>query len=69
MEPELDCIGALWSPSTGIIDSHGFMLALQGSLEGSGGQVALNSSVTRIEDPARMDTGWTLIPEMGTPIR
>ena len=32
MEAELSCIGALWSPETGIIDSHGFMLALWGDL-------------------------------------
>lgn len=48
-EPELACWGALWSPSTGIIDSHGFMLALQGGLEAHGGQVVLNSRVIGIE--------------------
>jgi len=48
IEPELDCAGALWSPSTGIIDSHGLMLALQGGLESHGGQVVLNSSVKEI---------------------
>ena len=30
MEPALDCVAALHSPETGIIDSHGFMLALRG---------------------------------------
>src|SRR3954470_9448425 len=30
LEPELACIAALESPSTGIIDSHAYMLALQG---------------------------------------
>src|SRR6185295_1538736 len=29
MEPALDCVAALHSPETGIIDSHAFMLALQ----------------------------------------
>ncbi|WP_269580973.1 NAD(P)/FAD-dependent oxidoreductase [Roseibium sp. Sym1] len=48
IEPELDCAGALWSPSTGIIDSHGLMLALQGGLEAHGGQVVLNSRVKEI---------------------
>ena len=33
LEPELACVGALWSPSTGILDSHAFMLALQGEAE------------------------------------
>jgi L-2-hydroxyglutarate oxidase LhgO len=27
------CIAALWSPRTGIVDSHGYMLALQADLE------------------------------------
>src|SRR4051812_11463483 len=30
LEPELRCTGALWSPTTGVIDSHGLMLAYQG---------------------------------------
>ena len=30
LEPELACVAALISPSTGIIDSHGLMLALEG---------------------------------------
>jgi L-2-hydroxyglutarate oxidase LhgO len=43
MEPALHCIAALHSPSTGIVDSHGFMLALQGELEQAGGMVAFGS--------------------------
>lgn len=45
LEPGLHCIAALSSPSTGIVDSHGFMLALQGDLERAGGMVALGSAV------------------------
>lgn len=45
LEPALRCIAALSSPSTGIVDSHGFMLALQGDLERAGGFVALGSPV------------------------
>ena len=33
LEPALACHGALLSPSTGIVDSHGLMLALQGDFE------------------------------------
>jgi L-2-hydroxyglutarate oxidase LhgO len=47
MEPALSCVAALLSPSTGIIDSHGFMLALQGDLEEAGGTIALQSPVKR----------------------
>ena len=45
LEPALQCTAALFSPSTGIVDSHGFMLALQGDLENAGGMVALGSAV------------------------
>ncbi len=46
LEPALACGGrALLSPSTGIIDSHGLMLALQGDLEHAGGLVAFNTAI------------------------
>jgi len=45
MEPELHCLAALHSPSTGIIDSHALMLSLQGELEAAGGMVALHSPI------------------------
>lgn len=47
LEPALQCVAALHSPSTGIIDSHGLMLALQGDLEHAGGQVVFNTAVTQ----------------------
>jgi L-2-hydroxyglutarate oxidase LhgO len=43
MEPALACVAALHSPSTGIVDSHALMLALQGDLENAGGLLALLS--------------------------
>jgi len=45
LEPQLHCRAALLSPSTGIVDSHGLMLALQGDLEAAGGQVVLRARV------------------------
>jgi L-2-hydroxyglutarate oxidase LhgO len=36
LEPNLSCSSALFSGSTGIVDSHGFMLALQGDAENAG---------------------------------
>ena len=36
MEPNLHCTSALLSPVTGIVDSHAFMLALQGDAENAG---------------------------------
>jgi L-2-hydroxyglutarate oxidase LhgO len=49
LEPEIACVAALVSPSTGIIDSHGFMLALEGHVEANGGSVVLRCPVERIE--------------------
>ena len=49
MEPPLECVAALFSPSTGIVDSHALMLALQGDLEHAGGLVALNSPLALAE--------------------
>jgi L-2-hydroxyglutarate oxidase LhgO len=45
MEPALRCVAALHSPSTGIIDSHGLMLAYQGEAEDGGAMLALHSPV------------------------
>lgn len=43
LEPELFCTHALFSPTTGIIDSHGLMVAYLGDAEASGAMVALSS--------------------------
>jgi L-2-hydroxyglutarate oxidase LhgO len=48
LEPELACIGALSSPESGVIDSHGYMLALWGELEDRGGSIAFETPVERI---------------------
>ena len=42
-EPRLSCTGALVSPSTGIVDSHGLMLAFQGDAEDQGAMIAFRS--------------------------
>ncbi len=49
LEPELAAAGALLSPSTGIVDSHGLMLALLGDAEAEGTMLALHSPVQRAE--------------------
>ena len=48
LEPQLECTAAVHSPSTGIVDSHALMLALQGDLENAGGMVVLNSAVAGV---------------------
>jgi L-2-hydroxyglutarate oxidase LhgO len=61
LEPEVACVAALFSPSTGIIDSHGFMQALEGHIEACGGSVVLRCPVERIGRDAaghfRLTTG------------
>jgi L-2-hydroxyglutarate oxidase LhgO len=47
MEPELHCVAALHSPSTGIIDSHALMLAYLGDAQRAGAMLALKSSLTQ----------------------
>ena len=47
MEPELSCVAALHSPSTGIIDSHALMLACLGDAQNAGAMLALKSPLQR----------------------
>jgi len=46
LEPNLTCKAALHSPLTGIVDSHGLMLAMLGDAEAHGAMIAYNSPVT-----------------------
>jgi L-2-hydroxyglutarate oxidase LhgO len=46
MEPNLSCTSALLSPATGIVDSHAFMLALQGDAENAGAVPVFFSPLT-----------------------
>ena len=47
LEPALNCDAALLSPSTGIIDSHAFMLALRGDAEAAGAALAFHTPLLR----------------------
>ena len=53
LEPQLNCLAALHSPSTGIVDSHGLMLSLLGDAEAGGAMLATHSPVIGIQ----RDTG------------
>ncbi len=55
LEPELVATSALLSPSTGIVDSHAFMLDLLGEAEANGASLICNTSVGRA---ARMGECW-----------
>ena len=43
LEPELNCAAAVLSATTGVVDSHGFMLSLLGGFEDAGGMIAYQS--------------------------
>jgi L-2-hydroxyglutarate oxidase LhgO len=62
LEPALQGAAAVMSPSTGIVDSHGFMLALLGDAEAHGAQIAYNSEVSRI---SRLASGGYLVTVSG----
>ncbi len=47
-EPQLSCVLALSSPSTGIIDSHGYMLSLLGDAEAKGSFIAYGTEVAQV---------------------
>jgi L-2-hydroxyglutarate oxidase LhgO len=55
LEPALACTLAMNSPETGIVDSHRYMLALEGDLEDRGGVIALNTPIERL---AQAGAGW-----------
>ena len=47
LEPALKCDAALLSPSTGIIDSHAYMLSLRGEAEDAGAAFAFHTPLVR----------------------
>jgi L-2-hydroxyglutarate oxidase LhgO len=60
LEPELSVYSALVSPSTGIIDSHAYMLSLQGDAEAAGAAFAFSSPLAGgavAEDGIRLEVG------------
>ncbi|MBN9005950.1 MAG: NAD(P)/FAD-dependent oxidoreductase [Rhizobiales bacterium] len=60
LEPALNCVAALLSPTTGIIDSHAYMLALQGDAEHHGAAFAFHTPLARakaVSDGLEIETG------------
>lgn len=52
LEPAVTCSAGLYSPSTGIVDVHEFMSAIQSDLEESGGYVVTRTALTRARQAA-----------------
>ena len=47
VEPELHALDGIYSPSTGIIDSHSYMLSLLGDFENAGGVISYRTTFER----------------------
>jgi L-2-hydroxyglutarate oxidase LhgO len=45
MEPDVRAVSAIWSPSTGVLDSHAYMLSLQGDAEQAGALFAFHTPI------------------------
>src|SRR5690606_4215304 len=56
-EPALRAHGALWSPSSGVVDVHALMDALLAQLRAAGGELVLGQRVVGL---TRAGAGWTL---------
>ena len=71
VEPALACQAALLSPSTGIVDSHGFMLALRGDAEDAGAMFAFHAPLLRgrcLDDGFELDIGGDTPMQLGCKI-
>jgi L-2-hydroxyglutarate oxidase LhgO len=55
LEPQVHCTAALLCPTSGIIDQHPFMLALQGDMENAGGTLVTDC---RVEQVLRLEKGF-----------
>lgn len=61
MEPQVQCVGgALWSPSTGVLDSHSFMTSLLADAEEAGTTLVLNTKVSMATREEQLGGALTL---------
>jgi L-2-hydroxyglutarate oxidase LhgO len=58
LEPAVHCTAALLSPSTGIVDSHSYMLALLGDAEARDASIAFNAP---LQTTSVADNGFMLV--------
>jgi L-2-hydroxyglutarate oxidase LhgO len=57
LEPEVHCTAALLCPTSGIVDQHPYMLALQGDMENAGGTLVCDC---RVESLMRSGPGFVV---------
>lgn len=65
LEPELRCVAAIESSESGILDAHGYMLALEGEIEACGGAIAMN---TPFLGAAPINEGYNIRAGGGAPM-
>ncbi len=58
-EPRVRAVAALWSPESGIVDSHALVSSYQAELESRGGTIAFRTAVVGLE-PRAGGSGWTV---------
>jgi L-2-hydroxyglutarate oxidase LhgO len=63
MEPEVRCTAALHCPTSGIVDQHPYMLALQGDMENAGGTLVTDCRVERLK---RLADGFRVVTVGGS---
>jgi NAD(P)-dependent dehydrogenase (short-subunit alcohol dehydrogenase family) len=66
LEPEVKAVSGLWSPSTGIIDSHSLMLALLGDAQARDAMLVVQTPVTGVRV---LDRGFELSTGGADPMR
>ena len=67
LEPEVRCTAALLCPTSGIVDQHPYMLALEGDLQNAGGTLVCDcrvDSVARLSDGFLLKTGGEAATEL-----
>lgn len=57
-EPEIHAVAAIWSPASGVVDSHNLMAALEGDAENAGATIAYQS---RFVSAARNSAGYDVV--------
>lgn len=57
LEPNVACVAAMWSPNTGIVDSHAFVASLAADVAAHDGIVAIGRTVT---SASRETERWVL---------
>ncbi|AHB49433.1 FAD-dependent oxidoreductase [Hyphomicrobium nitrativorans NL23] len=62
-EPDVSAVAALYSPSTGVIDSHALMVALEGHVRAGSGSVVLETRVTALG--VRSDGAYEIVTDSG----